>query len=180
VSPNTLPSMPACVGKFVLATPATLGALAVNDADKEVALEFAAPDNVRAAMLVVLATLALVIFAFPSKSSVPLFAAAETPVNAGRLTPPENIAVPSMACADTEAGVTPIVCLVSSAENGVSDTAAKPNIYSSASKATKILSAFVPSPNDINPPSPFEPMEALSTTSIAPEAAALILVGLPL
>jgi len=82
---------------------------------------------------VVLATLALVIFAFPSKSSVPLVVAAETPVNAGRLTPPENIAVPSRACADTEAGVTPIVCLVSSAENGVSDTAAKPNIYSSAS-----------------------------------------------
>ena len=41
-------------------------------------------------MLVVLATLAVVIFAFPVMSSAALVSVAETPVNAGRLTPPEN------------------------------------------------------------------------------------------
>ena len=110
-----------------------LGALGVNVPSSEGCVTFALAVSVSAAILVVLDKLAVVIFAFPVMSSVALVSVAETPVNAGRFTPPENIAVPSIACADTEAGVTPMVYLVSSAENGVSDTAAKPNIYNSAS-----------------------------------------------
>ena len=110
-----------------------LGALGVNVPSSEGCVTFALAVSVSAAILVVLDTLAVVIFAFPLMSSEALVSVAETPVNAGRLTPPENTTEPSMACADTEAGVTPMVYLVSSAENGVSDTAAKPNIYNSAS-----------------------------------------------
>ena len=64
-----------------------LGTLAVNAAVFAGSVKFAAPVSVSAAILVVLATLAVVIFAFPLMSSVALVSVAETPVNAGRFTP---------------------------------------------------------------------------------------------
>ena len=67
-----------------------LGTLAVNVPSSEGCVTFALPVSVSAAILVVLATLAVVIFAFQLMSSAALVSVAETPVNAGRLTPPEN------------------------------------------------------------------------------------------
>ena len=105
-----------------------LGTLGVNVPNSEGCVTFALPEIVSAAILVVLATLAVVIFALPSMSSAVLVNVAETPVKAGRLTPPENWGAFNAEAADTEAGTTPMVYLVSSAESGVSATAAKPNI----------------------------------------------------
>ena len=90
LSPKTAPEIAVCDGRFVLAIPSMLGTLAVNAAVFAGSVKFAAAVVVNAAMLVVLATLAVVIFAFQSMSSVALVSAAETPVNAGRFTPPEN------------------------------------------------------------------------------------------
>ena len=67
-----------------------LGTLGVNVPSSEGCVTFALPEIVSAAMLVVLATLAVVIFALPVMSSAVLANVAETPVKAGRLTPPEN------------------------------------------------------------------------------------------
>ena len=67
-----------------------LGTLAVKVPSSEACVTFALPVSVSAAILVVLDTLAVVIFAFPLMSSVALLSVAETPVNAGRFTPPEN------------------------------------------------------------------------------------------
>ena len=90
-----------------------LGTLAVNVPSSEGCVTFALPVSVSAAMLVVLATLAVVIFALPSMSSAVLANVAETPVKAGRLTPPENWGAVNAEAADTEAGTIPMVYLVS-------------------------------------------------------------------